>query len=64
MKGGTIVLGGGAELRTGAWMMRGTIISLKPLPLLPTFALCGDLQPDVPPHTRENSAQPGSLTPV
>ena len=38
MKGGTIVLMSGAELRTGAWMRRGTIISLKPLQLLPTFA--------------------------
>ena len=37
MKGGTLVLGG-AELRTGAWMMRGTIISLSPIPGLPTFA--------------------------
>ena len=37
MKGGTIVLCSGAELRTGAWMIRGTIISLKPLKLLPTF---------------------------
>jgi formylmethanofuran dehydrogenase subunit C len=27
----------GAEIRTGAWMNRGTIISLKPLPLMPTF---------------------------
>ena len=38
MKGGTIVLLGGAEIRTGAWMIRGTIISLTPLRLLPTFA--------------------------
>jgi len=37
MKGGTIFLLSGAEIRTGAWMMRGTIVSLKPLPLLPTF---------------------------
>ncbi len=37
MKGGTIVLCAGAELRTGAWMIRGTIISLVPLKLLPTF---------------------------
>ena len=37
MKGGTIVLCSGAEVRTGAWMIRGTIISLKPLQLLPTF---------------------------
>ena len=37
MKGGTIVLRGGAELRTGAWMHRGTIISLKSIPLLPSF---------------------------
>src|SRR5439155_1622140 len=40
MKGGTIVLMGGAELRTGAWMQRGTIILLTPLRLLPTFADC------------------------
>ena len=38
MKGGTIVLFSGAEIRTGAWMMRGTIISLKPIKLLPTFS--------------------------
>ena len=38
MKGGTIVLMSGAEQRTGAWMMRGTIISLRPLKLMPTFA--------------------------
>jgi formylmethanofuran dehydrogenase subunit C len=37
MRGGTIVLMSGAELRTGAWIERGTIISLKPLHLLPTF---------------------------
>ena len=37
MKGGTIVLRSGAELRTGAWMHRGTIISLKSIPLLPSF---------------------------
>ncbi len=38
MKGGTIFLCAGAEIRTGAWMFRGTIISLKPLSLLPTFS--------------------------
>ena len=38
MKGGTIVLMSGAEIRTGAWMMRGTIVSLKPVKLLPTFS--------------------------
>jgi formylmethanofuran dehydrogenase subunit C len=38
MKGGTIFLLGGAEIRTGAWMIRGTIVSLKEIPLLPTFA--------------------------
>jgi formylmethanofuran dehydrogenase subunit C len=27
----------GAEIRTGAWMVRGTIVSLKPLRLMPTF---------------------------
>jgi formylmethanofuran dehydrogenase subunit C len=38
MKGGTIFLLGGAEIRTGAWMVRGTIVSLTPIPLLPTFS--------------------------
>src|SRR5947209_17347048 len=38
MKGGTIFLLSGAEIRTGAWMVRGTIVSLVPLRLLPTFA--------------------------
>lgn len=38
MKGGTIFLRSGAELRTGAWIARGTIISLTPIRLLPTFA--------------------------
>ena len=38
MKGGTLFLLGGAEIRTGAWMTRGTIVSLKPIRLLPTFA--------------------------
>jgi formylmethanofuran dehydrogenase subunit C len=37
MKGGTIFLCAGAEIRTGAWMFRGTIISLAPIQLLPTF---------------------------
>jgi formylmethanofuran dehydrogenase subunit C len=45
MKGGTIVLMGGAELRTGAWMERGTIISLTPLRLLPTFAFACEYAP-------------------
>ena len=36
MRGGTIVLGE-AQLRTGAGMIRGTIVSLKPIPILPTF---------------------------
>ena len=38
MKGGTILLRSGAELRTGAWISRGTIISLAPIRLLPTFS--------------------------
>src|SRR5262249_5628580 len=38
MKGGTIFLLDGAEIRTGAWMARGTIVSFKPIPLLPTFS--------------------------
>src|SRR6266446_173871 len=38
MKGGTIVLLRGAEIRTGAWMIRGTIVSCLPLRLLPTFS--------------------------
>ena len=45
MKGGTIVLCGGAELRTGAWMNRGTIISLTTIELLPTFAYASTYRP-------------------
>lgn len=45
MKGGTIVLRSGAELRTGAWMIRGTIISLQPIPLLPTFSYAATYNP-------------------
>lgn len=45
MKGGTIILLRGAELRTGAWMVRGTIVSLAPIPLLPTFAYACDYNP-------------------
>jgi len=47
MKGGTICLMQGAELRTGAWMIRGTIISLAPIPLLPTFSHACDGHPVV-----------------
>ena len=36
MRGGTILVGS-AGLRTGAWMTRGTILSLAPIELLPTF---------------------------
>jgi formylmethanofuran dehydrogenase subunit C len=35
----------GAEIRTGAWMMRGTIVSMKPLRLLPTFSYACTYQP-------------------
>jgi formylmethanofuran dehydrogenase subunit C len=45
MKGGTLVLRRGAELRTGAWMIRGTIISLAPIPLLPTFSYASTYNP-------------------
>jgi formylmethanofuran dehydrogenase subunit C len=45
MKGGTIVLGEGAEIRTGAWMVRGTIVALKPVRLLPTFCLACEYNP-------------------
>jgi formylmethanofuran dehydrogenase subunit C len=38
MKGGSIILMSGAEMRTGAWMVRGTIITLVPVTLLPTFS--------------------------
>lgn len=44
MKGGTILVGG-ADLRTGAWMTRGTIISLSPIALLPTFSLASSYNP-------------------
>jgi formylmethanofuran dehydrogenase subunit C len=45
MKGGTIILCSGAEFRTGAWMIRGTIISLAPLKLLPTFPYACNYNP-------------------
>ena len=45
MKGGTIVLMSGADIRTGAWMIRGTIVTLKPVALLPTFAYACSYQP-------------------
>jgi formylmethanofuran dehydrogenase subunit C len=45
MKGGTIILCSGAELRTGAWMMRGTILSLTQIPLLPTFSYAATYMP-------------------
>lgn len=45
MKGGTIVLMSGAEIRTGAWMIRGTIVSLAPIRLLPTFSKAGPYNP-------------------
>jgi formylmethanofuran dehydrogenase subunit C len=45
MKGGTILLMSGAEIRTGAWMVRGTIISLQPVVLLPTFSYACDYDP-------------------
>jgi formylmethanofuran dehydrogenase subunit C len=45
MKGGTIVLQQGAEIRTGAWMIRGTIVSLTPIQLLPTFAYACSYNP-------------------
>jgi formylmethanofuran dehydrogenase subunit C len=38
LHGGTIILCKGAEIRTGAWMFRGTIVSLAPITLLPTFS--------------------------
>lgn len=44
MQGGTIVLGG-AELRTGASMIRGTIVCLKPIPMLPTFLYASTYSP-------------------
>jgi formylmethanofuran dehydrogenase subunit C len=45
MKGGTIVLRRGAELRTGAWMYRGTIVSFEPIPLLPSFLYSSSYTP-------------------
>ena len=40
-----IVLMGGAEIRTGAWMVRGTIVALKPVRLLPTFSFACTYNP-------------------
>jgi formylmethanofuran dehydrogenase subunit C len=45
MKGGTIVLLSGGELRTGAWMNRGTIVSLAPIPMLPSFIYASTYNP-------------------
>ncbi len=45
MKGGTILLMNGAASRTAAWMQRGTIISLKPIALPPTFSFACDYSP-------------------
>jgi formylmethanofuran dehydrogenase subunit C len=45
MKAGSIFLLGGAEIRTGAWMVRGTIVSLQPIALMPTFAYACTYQP-------------------
>jgi formylmethanofuran dehydrogenase subunit C len=45
MKGGSIFLVGGAEIRTGAWMFRGTIVSLTPIVLMPTFSYACTYQP-------------------
>jgi hypothetical protein len=49
MKGGTIVLRSGGELRTGAWMRRGTIISLKPI-RFSQLPLLEQLRTDIPRH--------------
>jgi formylmethanofuran dehydrogenase subunit C len=38
MKGGSIFLMNGAEIRTGAWMVRGTIVSLTEIAMMPTFS--------------------------
>jgi formylmethanofuran dehydrogenase subunit C len=45
MKGGTLVIRHGAELRTGAWMLRGTIVTLTPVQLLPTFSYASTYNP-------------------
>jgi formylmethanofuran dehydrogenase subunit C len=37
MLGGTLFLCGKVGIRTGAWMSRGTIVSFRPIELLPTF---------------------------
>ena len=64
MKGGTIVLLGGAEIRTGAWMIRGTIISLKPLRLLPTFSYACAYNPAFFGSTRGTCKDAGLRFPV
>jgi hypothetical protein len=45
MKGGTIGLMGGGEICTGAWMVCGTIIALRPAQLLPTSSFACDYNP-------------------
>jgi formylmethanofuran dehydrogenase subunit C len=45
MKGGTLFLMAGAEIRTGAWMVRGTIVCFTEIQMLPTFSYACDYNP-------------------
>ena len=58
MKGGTIVMRSGAEIRTGAWMVRGTIVSLKPTAAAADLLVCVHLQSR---RSCASSEAPGTL---
>src|SRR5262249_40197328 len=45
VKGGALFLPGGGEIRTGARIVPGTIVSLPPIHLLPPFARAGAYNP-------------------
>ena len=61
MKGGTIFLLGGAEIRTGAWMLRGTHRLPRPDSAAAHLLLRLHLQPNVPAVLRQALARPRHL---
>jgi formylmethanofuran dehydrogenase subunit C len=64
MKGGTLCLLGGAGVHPGTWMTRGTVISLTPAELTPTFTHNYDGIPVVLQLLARNLATRGVLLPV
>ena len=64
MKGGTIFLLGGAEIRTGAWMIRGTIVSLTRDPAVADVFVCLRVQSRIFASVCQASAGAGILNPL